>query len=140
MDITIIIFIHILLLNTLFIFLDHFVVTYFLKAKVSFVIIVAAGLTSLFLGVYLTNLTIQYYFNAQWFGFRNGVVKKSIFLTGALILTLYNILIELPFYIFSSKNKKIGLSLKSAIISNLLTNIPVGLLYLLSDSFYSHPE
>jgi len=140
MDIAIIAFFHILFINSLFIVIDYFVLKYFGKTKVSFPLIAFAGLASLFLGVYLTNHIVAYYFHDQWFGFSNGIVKKSIFLIGALFLTICNIVIELPFYILASKNRKFGASFKSAIISNFATNIPVGLIYLEAEIFYSHPE
>ncbi len=140
MEITILAFFHILLVNSIFIVIDYFVLKHFANTNVSFLIVAIAGLTSLFLGVYVTTYLIEYYFHDQWFGFRNGVVKKSLFLTGLLILTICNIIIELPFYILATKNKKFGPALKSAIISNFATNIPVGLLYFAGDVFYSHPD
>ena len=140
MDITILCFFHILFINSLFIIIDYFILKNISKTTVNFLLIAIAGLTSLFLGVYLTNHVIEYYFHDQWFGFSNGIVKKSLFVTGAGIFTLCNIIIELPFYFFATKNKNIGSSLTSTVISNLTTNIPVGLLYLLGNMFYSHPE
>jgi hypothetical protein len=140
MDITVIVFFHIFIINSLFIIIDYFVLKKISKTEVSFLFIMIAGLTSLFLGVYLTNLLIEHYFHDQWFGFSNGVVERPIFLTGVLILTICNTIIELPFYILATKNKKIGLSLKSALISNFGTNLPLGLFHLLGNTFYSQPE
>lgn len=115
MDITIIVFFHILIINSFFIVIDYFVLKKISKTEVSLLLIIMAGLTSLFLGVYLTNHLIEHYFHDQWFGFSNGVVKRSLFLTGALILTICNVIIELPFYILATKHHRIGLSLKSAL-------------------------
>jgi hypothetical protein len=140
MDLTIIVFLHILFINSLFIAIDYSVLKYFVKTNVSFPLIAVAGLTSLFVGVYLTNHIVEYYFIDQWFGFSIGIVKKHTFLIGALILTFCNIVIELPFYILASKNRKVGASLKSAVISNFATNIPVGLFYLVTEIYYSHTE
>jgi hypothetical protein len=140
MDLTILAFFHILFINSLFIAIDYFILKTISKTSVSFLLIVMAGLISLFLGVYLTNHIVEYYFHDQWFGFSNGIVKKCVFVTGALILTVCTIIIELPFYILATKTKKFGPSLKSAVLSNLVTNIPIGLLYLVSKMFYSHPE
>ncbi len=140
MEITILAFFHIIFINTVFIVVDYLALTKISKTNVSFLLIAASGLTSLFLSVYFTNHIIQYYFHDQWFGFTNGVVKKSLFITGAFIFTVSNIIIELPFYILATKNKKVGQCIKSSVISNFATNIPVGLLYLTGDMFYSHPE
>jgi hypothetical protein len=140
MDITIIAFFHILFINSLFIAIDYYVLKNISKTAVSFLPIAIGGLISLFLGVYLTNHIIGYYFHDQWFGFSNGVVKKSLFISGASILLILTIIIELPFYILATKNKKLVSSLKSSVISNLATNMPVGLLYLIGNMFYSHPD
>lgn len=140
MEITIIAFFHIFFINTFFIVIDYFFLKKFTKTQVYLLLVVAAGLTSLLLGVYLTNQIIQYYFHDQWFGFTKGVVKRSLFVTGVLVLTLCNIVIELPFYVLATKNKNFGASLKSAVVSNLATNIPIGLLYLAADAFYSVPD
>lgn len=140
MEITILAFFHIIFINTVFIVVDYLALTKISKTNVSFLLIAASGLTSLFLSVYFTNHIIQYYFHDQWFGFTNGVVKKSLFITGAFIFTVSNIIIELPFYILATKNKKVGQCIKSSVISNFATNISVGLLYLTGDMFYSHPE
>ena len=137
MDITILVFFHILFVNAIFIIIDYFILERISKTAVSFLLIVIAGLASLFLGVYLTNHIIEYCFHDQWFGFNSGVVKKYLFVIGVLILSVFNIIIELPFYILAAKHKNLGPSLKSAVISNLVTNIPIGLLYLLSGAFYS---
>jgi hypothetical protein len=140
MQITIIAFFHILFINSLFIAIDYYVLKNISKTAVSFLPIAIGGLTSLFLGVYLTNHIIEYYFHDQWFGFSNGVVKKSLFIMGALILIICTIIIELPFYILATKNKRIVSSLKSSVISNLATNVPIGLFYLIGNMFYSHPD
>ena len=140
MDITILIFFHILFVNAIFIIIDYFMLEKISKTDVSFSFIVMAGLTSLFISVYLTNNIIEFCFGDQWFGFSNGVVKKYLFVIGVFIFCVCNIIIELPFYILATKHKSFGQSLKSSVISNLVTNIPIGLLYLLSDPFYSNPE
>lgn len=137
MDITILIFFHILFVNAIFIIIDYFMLEKISKTDVSFSLIVMAGVTSLFAGIYLTNNIMEYYFHDQWFGFGDGVVKKYLFVIGVFIFSACNIIIELPFYILATKHKNFGQSLKSSVISNLTTNIPIGLLYLLSGVFYS---
>jgi len=139
MDITILVFFHILFVNAIFIIIDYFILEKISKTTVSFLPIVIAGLASLFLGVYLTNHVIEFFFHDQWFGFNNGVVKKYLFVIGVLIFSACSIIIKLPFYILAAKHKNFGSGLKSTVISNLVTNIPIGLLYLLSNAFYSHP-
>lgn len=140
MDITIITFIHIFFINTAFIVVDYFILMKLSKTDVSFFPILLGGIISLFLGVFITTQTIDHFYHNQWFGFSNGIVKKSLFLIGAVILILCNVLIELPFYIFATKNKNLLVSLKSAVISNFITNIPVGLLYLAGNMYYAHTE
>lgn len=139
MDITILVFFHILLVNSIFIIVDYCMLEKISKTEVSFSLIVMAGLTSLFAGVYLTNNIIEFCFGDQWFGFSNGVVKEYLFVTGALIFSACNIIIELPFYILATKHKNFGQSLRSSVISNLATNIPIAFLYLVSNTYYSHP-
>lgn len=139
MDITIIAFFHILFINSLFIAIDYFILKRISKSKVFILVVILGGITSLFLGVYLTNRVIEFYYHDQWFGFETrGIVKKQYFIMGALILTVCNILIEIPFYFLATK--KLRQSIKSSLISNLTTNVPGGLFYLWGDLYYSHSD
>ena len=138
MDITLLCFFHIIVINTLFILVDYLVLSRITKSNVAFVFVAVAGLTSLFLSVYLTNRIINYHFNEQWFGFQNGIVRKQIFIIGAAIFTLLTIMIEFAFY--SILTRQIKRSLKSSLIANLATNVPIGLFYLMGDMYYSHND
>lgn len=138
MDITIIAFFHILIINSLFIAVDNFILKRISKTKVFLLLVIIGGLTSLFLGVYLTNQVVEFIYHDQWFGFANGFVKKQLFIMGAIILTVCNILIEIPFYFLATK--KLRQSIKSSLLSNLVTNVPVGLFYLWGELYYSHND
>jgi len=140
MNVTILAFFHILFITLVFIKIDLSILKNISKTTVSLLLIILAEYTSLFPGVYLTNHLIDYYFHDQWFGFKTGVVRKSLFATGVLIFTICSIIIELPFYILATRNNKFWPALKGSVISNLVTNIPVGLIYLVSDMFYSHED
>ena len=137
MEVTFLALFHIVIINTLFIALDYSVLKSISKTQVSILLIALGGFSSLFLGVYFTNHIIEYYFQDQWIGFKKGFVKPHLFLTGAVIFIVCNIIIELPFYILAPKNKNLEVSIKSVVISNLVTNIPVGLLYFFSEMYYS---
>jgi hypothetical protein len=138
MDITLLAFFHILVLNSLFIVVDYNILKGVSGTKIYMPSVIAAGLISLFLGVYLTNHFIGYFFDEQWFGFSNGIVKRYLFCIGALTLTVCNIVIELPFYIMATADKKIIPALKTAVAGNLITNVPTWLIYLVGKMYYSH--
>ncbi len=140
MNVTILAFFHILFITLVFIKIDLSILKNISRTTVSLLLVILAEYTSLFIGVYLTNQTIDYYFHDQWFGFKTGVVKKSLFAIGVLIFTICSIFIELPFYLLATRNNKFWPALKSSVISNLVTNIPVGLIYLVSDMFYSYED
>ncbi|WP_276501629.1 hypothetical protein [Terrimonas pollutisoli] len=140
MNVTILAFFHILFVTLVFVSIDHFILKNISKATISLLPIILAEYTSLFLGAYLTTHSIDYYFHDQWFGFKTGVVKKSLFALGVIFFTICSIIIELPFYILATRNNKFLPGLKSSIISNLITNIPIGLMYLASNAFYSYED
>jgi hypothetical protein len=137
MEVTILALFHLVIVNTLFIALDYGILKRITKTEVSLLIIVLGGFTSLFLGVYLTNHIIDYYFQDQWIGFKKGYVKQSLFISGAAIFIVCSALIELPFCILAPQKKNLVASFKGVVISNLVTNIPVGLLYYFSGMYYS---
>ena len=137
MEVTILALFHIVVVNTLFIALDYGILRSISKTDVSLSLIALGGITSLFLGVYLTNNLVDYYFQDQWIGFKKGFVKQLLFVTGALIFTVCNVIIELPFCILAPQKKNLAASIKSVLISNLVTNIPIGFLYYFSGMYYS---
>ena len=137
MEVTILALFHLVIVNTLFIALDYGILKNISKSDVSLLLIALGGIMSLFLGVYLTNHIIDYYFQDQWIGFKKGFVKQKLFVTGALIFVVCNIVIELPFCILAPQKKNLTASIKSVVISNFVTNIPVGLLYYFSEMYYS---
>jgi len=137
MEVTFLVLFHIIVINTLFIVVDYLILKWISKTEVSFLLIVLGGITSLFLCIYLTNHLVEYFFHDQWFGFKMGYVKPKLFLTGVVIFTVCTIIIELPFYILATKNKNLWAGIKSVVFSNLITNIPIGLLYFFSDGYFS---
>lgn len=135
MDITILCFFHIIFINSLSIIVDYWVLKAITKSHISILLVAVAGCTSLFLSVILTNWIVDYCFDEQWFGFDNGVVKKQLFITGAAIFILITIIIECCCYCLATKNIKA--SVKSTMIANLVTNIPVAAFYYLGDLYYA---
>lgn len=124
---------HIFILTIPIILIEIFVLNKISQTKPKNYWIVIGNIISLLVGIFVSiSLTEKLggnFFHGTLYSDNNFLIFPASLIIGVLV----NILIELPFfYLALSKNKNFFLVLKLTILTNLTTNIPIVIYYLIA--------
>jgi hypothetical protein len=133
---------HLFIINSIVMGAEYALLRSLSKLKVRAGFIILANIASIFLAYMVTNSAIASMLHTQWFGLDGkGIIEKKYFISGVSIFIGMTILIEWIFFHFAQVGQKnIFRSLKYSAMINLLTNIPIAIFYLLSNSYYETGE
>jgi hypothetical protein len=133
---------HLFIINSIVMGVEYALLRALSKLRVRVGFIILANIASIFLAYMVTDSAIASLLHTQWFGLAGkGVIEKKYFISGVSIFIGMTILIEWIFFHFAQVGKRnLFRSLKYAAIINLLTNIPIAIFYLLSNSYYETGE
>jgi hypothetical protein len=134
--------VHVLIVNSFVIGIETFILRRLSDDKIVVGFMILANLASLFLAYFLTSTTFSSYLHNPWFGLEGkGKIERTVFLSGVALFIILTILIEWPFFHLAQKNNRSWIkTLKYSVIINLITNVPLALFYLVTESYYDEGE